>query len=153
MWYFPLYVFVFRYFGLLVFWPLVFWPLVFWFFVGLFFCLLVFLSFDVLVLRYFGLMAFGLYVGSSRNGPGGSGRRCLWIFEILLGFMGPFSGPLEIADRSKIVLLSIDGHFDPRKMPSGRGFGKNMKNCMKNRCQNRRFLMAQNHVWRYTLRL
>ena len=35
--------------------------------------------------------------------------------------------PEEIADRSKIVLLSIDGHFDPRKMPSGRGFGKNMK--------------------------
>ena len=24
---------------------------------------------------------------------------------------------------------------------------------MKNRCQNQRFLMAQNHVWRYTLRL
>ena len=38
-----------------------------------------------------------------------------------------FSVPWEIADRSKIVLLSIDGHFDPRKMPSGRGFGKNMK--------------------------
>ena len=41
--------------------------------------------------------------------------------------MGPVSAPQEIADRSKIVLLSIDGHFDPRKMPSGRGFGKNMK--------------------------
>ena len=24
---------------------------------------------------------------------------------------------------------------------------------MKNRCQNRSFLMAQNHIWRYTLRL
>ena len=24
---------------------------------------------------------------------------------------------------------------------------------MKNRCENRRFLMARNHVWRYTLRL
>ena len=41
--------------------------------------------------------------------------------------MGPFPAPQEIADRSKIVLLSIDGHFDPRKMPSGRVFGKNMK--------------------------
>ena len=41
--------------------------------------------------------------------------------------VGGFSAPREIADRSKIVLLSIDGHFDPRKMPSGRGFGKNMK--------------------------
>ena len=51
----------------------------------------------------------------------------LSIFEILFGIMGPFSAPQEIADRSKIVLLSIDGHFDPRKMPSGRGFGKNSK--------------------------
>ena len=41
--------------------------------------------------------------------------------------VGGFSGPWEIADRSKIVLLSIDGHFDPRKMPSGRGFGKNIE--------------------------
>ena len=41
--------------------------------------------------------------------------------------MGPFSAPQEIADRSKIVLLIIGGRFDPRKMPSGRGFGKNMK--------------------------
>ena len=30
---------------------------------------------------------------------------------------------------------------------------KKHENCMKNRCKNRRFLMAQNHVWRYTLRL
>ena len=41
--------------------------------------------------------------------------------------MVTYSAPWEIADRSKIVLLSIDGHFDPRKMPSGRGVGKNMK--------------------------
>ena len=41
--------------------------------------------------------------------------------------MGPFSGPWEIADRSKIVLLRDDWDFDPRKMPSWRGFGKNMK--------------------------
>ena len=51
----------------------------------------------------------------------------LSIFEILFGIMGPFSAPREIKGRSKIVLLIIDGHFDPRKMPSGRGFGKNMK--------------------------
>ena len=51
----------------------------------------------------------------------------LSMFEILFGIMGPFSAPGEIADRSKIVLLSIDEHFDLRKMPSGSGFGKNMK--------------------------
>ena len=39
------------------------------------------------------------------------------------GFLGTFSAPQEIADRSKIVLLSIDGHFDPRKMYSGRVTG------------------------------
>ena len=50
-----------------------------------------------------------------------------YFFEILFGIMGPFSVPREIADRSKIVLLIIDGHFDTQKMPSGRGFGKNLK--------------------------
>ena len=66
-----------------------------------------------------------------RSAPGRSGQsgvlHFLRFFEILFGFMGPFSAPWEIADRSKIVLLSIDGHFDPRKMPSGSGFGKHMK--------------------------
>ena len=47
------------------------------------------------------------------------------IFEILFGFMGPFSAPRVIADHSQIVLLIIDGHFDPRKNASGRGSKKN----------------------------
>ena len=50
-----------------------------------------------------------------------------WFLEILFGNMGPFSAPWEIADRSKIALLRDDWDFDPRKMPSWRGFGKNMK--------------------------
>ena len=41
--------------------------------------------------------------------------------------------------------------------PSKNGFWKGVRikheNSMKKRCENRRFLMAQNHVWRYTLRL
>ena len=49
------------------------------------------------------------------------------IFEILFGIMGSFSAPREIADRSKIVLLSVDGHFDPRKCPLGGGSEKNMQ--------------------------
>ena len=92
-----------------------------------------------------------------RSAPGRSGSTllldCWSIFKILFGFLGPFSAPRENADRSKIVLLSIDGHFDPRKMPSGRGLRKKHENYMKNRFENRRCLMAQNHVWRYTLRL
>ena len=41
----------------------------------------------------------------------------------------------------------------PSKNALWEGVRKKHENCMKNRCQNRRFLMAQNHVWRYTLRL
>ena len=53
--------------------------------------------------------------------------------------MGPFSPPQEIADRSKIVLLRDDWDFDPRKMPSGRGFKKNMKIEWKNDAKMRGF--------------
>ena len=38
-------------------------------------------------------------------------------------------------------------------MASRRGFGKNLKIWRKIRSENGRFLMARNHVWRYTLRL
>ena len=41
----------------------------------------------------------------------------------------------------------------PSKNALWEGVRKKHENCMKNRCQNWRFLMAQNHVWRYTLRL
>ena len=46
--------------------------------------------------------------------------------------MGPFSAPREIADRSKIARLRDNSDFDPRKMPSWRGLGKNMKIWWKN---------------------
>ena len=62
-----------------------------------------------------------------RRVTGGTHPPFLSFFEILFGIMGPFSAPREIKGRSKIVLLIIDGHFDPRKMLSGRGFGKNIK--------------------------
>ena len=54
------------------------------------------------------------------------------FFKILFENMGPFSAPREIADRSKIARLRDNSDFDPRKMPSGRGFGKNMKIWWKN---------------------
>ena len=41
----------------------------------------------------------------------------------------------------------------PSKNGLWKGVRKKHENLMKNRCENRRFLMAQNHVWRYTLRL
>jgi len=67
----------------------------------------------------------------------------LSFFEILFGFMRAFSASREIADCSQIVLLSIDGYFDPRKMPSGRGIGKTHNKIMKHRCQNPLFLMPK----------
>ena len=44
------------------------------------------------------------------------------------------------------------GTLTLERCPRGNGSKKKRK-LMKNRCENRRFLMAQNHVWRYTLRL
>ena len=41
----------------------------------------------------------------------------------------------------------------PSKNGLWKGVRKKHENSMKKRCKNRRFLMAQNHVWRYTLRL
>ena len=41
----------------------------------------------------------------------------------------------------------------PSKNDLWKGVRKKHENSMKKRCKNRRFLMAQNHVWRYTLRL
>ena len=41
---------------------------------------------------------------------------------------GPFWDPWKIENRSKIILVSIDGHFDLRKIMSGSEFGKNIKN-------------------------
>ena len=60
--------------------------------------------------------------------------------------------PPESKNGSKIWPLSIDGHFGPRKIVSGRRFWKTCKN-YENLYEHRRFLMPQNHVWRYTLRL
>ena len=41
----------------------------------------------------------------------------------------------------------------PSKNDLWKGVRKKHENSMKKRCENRRSLMAQNHVWRYTLRL
>ena len=41
----------------------------------------------------------------------------------------------------------------PSKNGLWEGVWKKHENLMKNQCENRSFLMAQNHVWRYTLRL
>ena len=53
--------------------------------------------------------------------------------------MGPFSAPRKIADRSKIARLRDNSDFDPRKMPSVRGFEKNMKIRWKNDAKMRGF--------------
>ena len=63
--------------------------------------------------------------------PGGVPRMLLlrvWrFFDGKCRPKGRFLDPRKIGNRSKTALLRIGWHFDPRKMASGRGFGKNMK--------------------------
>ena len=68
-------------------------------------------------------------------GSGGVRREKVTHFESnfnrTFGSKGRFWDRRKIDNRFKILFVSIDGHFDPRKMVSGRGFGKNMKNRWK----------------------
>ena len=66
---------------------------------------------------------------------------------------GRFCDPTWIQNGSKIELLSLAPRLDSPKITSGRRFGQKHETNTKNRCENRFFLMAQNHVWHYTLRL
>ena len=49
------------------------------------------------------------------------------LFGRKLCSKGRFWDPWKIEKRSKIILVSIDGHFDLRKMPFGRGSEKTRK--------------------------
>ena len=79
--------------------------------------------------------------------------RLLASRELKLPREEPFWDPLNIESMKTIVLASIDGHFDPRTIVSGRLFWKKHQHFMKHRCENRRLLMARRFVWRYTFRL
>ena len=70
----------------------------------------------------------------------------IWIFGPIFGAPG---------NRRSLQNRTFEGRLGlwPSKNALWEGVWKKHENCMKNRCQNRRFLMAQNHVWRYTLRL
>ena len=67
--------------------------------------------------------------------------------------VGGFSDSWRIKRRTKNALSRLDGHLGPLKMASVMGVRQKHEEVMKNRCENERFLMARNHVWRYTLRL
>ena len=74
-------------------------------------------------------------------------------------FVGKWCSKAAVCDHplfwngSKIKLLSIVRRLDSPKMASRWKFRQTHYNFMKNRCELRSYLMAQNHVWRYTLRL
>ena len=49
------------------------------------------------------------------------------IFSEKVCHKGRFWEPSKIENGPKIALVRLGRHFGPPKMPSGRGFGKNMK--------------------------
>ena len=53
----------------------------------------------------------------------------------------------------KLHLFSIGWYLDTQKMSSEREVGQKHEKIMKHRCENLMFSLAQNRVWRYTLRL
>ena len=66
---------------------------------------------------------------------------------------GSFLGPLE--NRKSVQNRTCEHRraLWPSKSGDWVWVWKKHQNLIKNRCENRRFLMAQNHVWHYTLRL
>ena len=58
-----------------------------------------------------------------------------------------------IQNGSQTHLFSIGWYLDTPKMLSEREIGQKHVQIMKFRCENLMFSLAQNHVWRYTLRL
>ena len=70
-----------------------------------------------------------------------------------MSMQGSVLGLLKIGNQSKTTLLNLDRYFWPSKNGLQKGVRKKRENVMKKRCKIRCFLMAQNDVWRYTLRL
>lgn len=64
---------------------------------------------------------------SSMEASSGKGSARKNTFWLKLSPQGRFLDPWQIGNRSKIALLRIEGHLDPPKMASGRGFAKNVK--------------------------
>ena len=97
-------------------------------------------------------MPFRAQVGS-RTLPGDWGTRLLAPFWAKMVPKGAILGtPLD----PKLLQNHAFEHrsaLRPSKNDLWKGVRKKHENSMKKRCKNRRFLMAQNHVWRYTLRL
>ena len=66
---------------------------------------------------------------------------------------GSIFGPLENRKSVQKRIFEDRLALGPSKNGFWKGVRKKHENLMKNRCENERFLMARNHVWRYTLRL
>ena len=75
---------------------------------------------------------FSSAVRSSRWTPGGKGaarfRLILFDHAMTPAGVGGFWDPWKIGNRFKNAFLRIDWHFDPRKIASGRGYGKKHEN-------------------------
>ena len=91
-------------------------------------------------------------VGSRRLRPGNRPPLLapFWSKMVLQGaILGPSWGPKSDKNRT-FGPRSAQG---PSKNDLRKGVWKKHEKLMKNRCRNGWFLMARNHVWRYTLRL
>ena len=89
----------------------------------------------------------------SRSAPGR--RQCdqKSFFRLKMSFQGSILWPLEIWKSLQNRTFVYRQALGPSKNGFRKGVRKKHENLMKNRCENGRFLMARNHVWRYTLRL
>ena len=72
--------------------------------------------------------------------------RIIWVYGAIFG---PPGNRRSLQNRTFERQLGLG----PSKNGLREGVRKKHENSMKKRSENGRFLMAQNHVWRYTLRL
>ena len=85
--------------------------------------------------------------------PALGGLLLLAPLGLKMSLQGSFLGSLE--NRKSVQNRTCEHRraLWPSKSSVWEWVRKKHQNSMKKRCENRRFLMAQNHVWRYTLRL
>ena len=91
--------------------------------------------------------------GRLQERSGGKGAEIFIVFWNIIWVHGAIFGAPGNRGSLRNRTFEYRRALWPSKNVLWEGVWRQHENCMKNRCQNRRFLMAQNHVWRYTLRL
>ena len=98
----------------------------------------------------------GVTPGGKEGKPPKAALRWCWLllFETPdTGRCRRIFGPLENRKSVQKRIFEDRLALGPSKNGLWKGVRKKHEILMKNRCENERFLMARNHVWRYTLRL